>query len=142
MSFADIERTISELGEKVTETLSSNIPRKPFSFSQAKKSSLSIEDMDGGTFTIRYELFFFSFLQIQENLLIVMEEYSVRYSVHQLSILHNQPFSACMEYLIDLLLLMAKYVTFICVVFFFLFSTIFSSSIDRNSSNDVCGTYI
>jgi len=34
MNYADIERTISEFGEK------------------AKKGSLSIEDMDGGTFTI------------------------------------------------------------------------------------------
>ncbi len=67
MSFADIERTINEFGEKVTETLSSNIPRKSFSFSQAKKSSLSIEDMDGGTFTIRYELFFFRFFKFNKT---------------------------------------------------------------------------
>lgn len=34
MNYADIERTISELGEK------------------ARKNELAIEDMDGGTFTI------------------------------------------------------------------------------------------
>jgi pyruvate/2-oxoglutarate dehydrogenase complex dihydrolipoamide acyltransferase (E2) component len=54
MSFTDIERTISEFGEKVNETFSLKFQRKSFLFfSKAKKGSLSIEDMDGGTFTIR-----------------------------------------------------------------------------------------
>ncbi len=37
---------------------------------------------------------------------------------------------------------MAKYVTFICVFFFHFSAVFFFCSLDWNSSNDVCGTYI
>ena len=51
MNYAEIERTISDFGEKVIHPSVSSFL---FSFEciQAKKGSLSIEDMDGGTFTI------------------------------------------------------------------------------------------
>ncbi len=55
MNYADIERTISEFGEKVKNYVFIYLLKEEniFShFSQAKKGSLAIEDMDGGTFTI------------------------------------------------------------------------------------------
>ena len=54
MNFADIERAINEFGEKVNKKIFplQEYDRNSWSFSQARSSSLSIEDMDGGTFTI------------------------------------------------------------------------------------------
>ena len=54
MSYTDIERTISEFGDKVTDRRFWRADEHAwacFPF-QAKKGALSIEDMDGGTFTI------------------------------------------------------------------------------------------
>ncbi len=51
MNYAEIERTISELGEKVQNSFLRHC-LEFFLLLQAKKGSLSIEDMDGGTFTI------------------------------------------------------------------------------------------
>lgn len=58
MNFADIERTVNALGEKVRRAL----PRRRASpvrdrltsagVSQARNNELAVEDMDGGTFTI------------------------------------------------------------------------------------------
>ncbi len=52
MNYAEIERTISEYGEKVNYNFFCLLNKIHFPFSQAKKGSLAIEDMDGGTFTI------------------------------------------------------------------------------------------
>lgn len=57
MNFADIERTINALGEKVGGSLPRG-RRSPvrdvsrLSVSQARNNELAPEDMDGGTFTI------------------------------------------------------------------------------------------
>lgn len=58
MNFADIERTINALGEKVRSTLPwgrrSPVRERLMSagVSQARNNELAVEDMDGGTFTI------------------------------------------------------------------------------------------
>jgi hypothetical protein len=53
MNYAEIERTINEFGEKVNKKFVLLLLHKYVLFLKAKKGSLSIEDMDGGTFTIR-----------------------------------------------------------------------------------------
>lgn len=52
MNYAEIERTISDFGDKVKHSIVFNRSSHQSNFVQAKKGSLSIEDMDGGTFTI------------------------------------------------------------------------------------------
>ena len=76
MSYADIEKGIAALGQK------------------AKNNDLALEDMDGGTFTIRYEQFCFAF---KNNVCAAMVESSVLFSVLQLSTLLNPLFSVCTE---------------------------------------------
>lgn len=58
MNFADIERTINALGEKVRSVLlrgrTSPVRDRlmTVAVSQARNNELAVEDMDGGTFTI------------------------------------------------------------------------------------------
>jgi hypothetical protein len=82
MNYADIERTISEFGEKVKNSFFV-LNEIHFRFHRRKK--------------VRFQLK----IWMAGHLQLVTEEYLVHYLVHRLLIPHNQLFLVCMEYLID-----------------------------------------